>query len=67
MSMAIINLPNEEEICYDLNVQLFNVLPKMIAKRRWAELEEMISNGLDEASAYNYVNTWIKENEDHDN
>ena len=66
MSIAIINLSNEEEIVYDLNVQLFNVLPKMIAKRRWAELEEMISNGLDEASAYNYVNTWIKEEEDHD-
>ncbi|RLA60978.1 MAG: hypothetical protein DRQ78_09080 [Epsilonproteobacteria bacterium] len=61
--MAIINLSNQDEIVYDLNVQIFNCIePKSQAKARWAELEEMISDGLDEATAYSYVYGWIKEN-----
>ena len=60
MSMAIINLSNYDEIVYDLNVQLFNILPSMVAKRKWNELDEMIQGGLTEEAAYNYVNGWIK-------
>ena len=59
--MAIINLPNQEEIIYDLNVTIFNVLPSHIAKIRWNELNEMIQEGLDEESAYNYMNGYCRD------
>ena len=61
---AIINQPNQEEVIYDLNTQLFNVLPKPLARVYWRELDEMIQDGLDEATAYTYVNRWIKEHND---
>ena len=61
---AIINQPNQEEVIYDLNTQLFNVLPKPLARAYWRELDEMIQDGLDEATAYTYVNRWIKEHND---
>ena len=60
MSLAIISLPNSEEIVYDLNVQLFNALPSDIAKKRWNELDEMIQDGLDEETAYNYIHEWLR-------
>ena len=61
--MAIINLNEglQEEITYDLNVQLFNVLPRWLAQRYWAILETYIDGGIQEDAAYTYVNGWIKE------
>ncbi len=64
--IAIINQQNQEEVIYDLNVQLFNVLPKPLARVYWRELDEMIQGGLDEETAYTYVNRWIKEHNDDD-
>ena len=62
MGLAIINLSNQEEIENDLNNQIFNVIiPKCQARARWAEMEELISGGIEEETAYNYVMQWIDE------
>ncbi len=60
--IAIINLPNSKEIIYDLNCQIFNVIePKCLAKIYWDELEEMINGGIDEHTAYTYMNEYLQE------
>ena len=60
--MAIINLPNQEEIIDDLNNQIFNCIePKVLARAYWSTLEEYIYGGISEETAYMYVNKWIKE------
>ena len=63
--MAIINLPNQEEIIDDLNNQIFNCIePKSLARVYWSTLEEYIYGGISEETAYMYVRKWIKEEEE---
>ena len=59
--MAIINLPNQEEIIEDLNNQIFNIFDRSEAEIKWQEMEEMIANGISEASAYRTLYIWIEE------
>ncbi len=59
--MAIINLPNQEEIIEDLNNQIFNIFDRSEAEIKWQEMNDFIANGISEASAYRTLYIWIEE------
>lgn len=59
---AVINLPNREEIEYDLNVTIFNVIePKSQARLVWEEVEYYLLEGASEEFLYQLMKERIKE------
>ena len=61
--MAIINLPNQEEIIYDLNNMVFNIIePKSTARVVWQQCQDLISGGATEAFMYDFVSEQISIN-----
>jgi len=53
MSLAIINLPNEQEVLDDLNNIIFSVIDNnTMAQAAWDEVQELISGGATEEYVY---------------
>ena len=63
--LAVINQQNYEEVEYDLNCMVFNVIePKSQARVVWAEVEDYLYNGASEEFLYRLVGERIKDNKD---
>ncbi len=63
--LAVINQQNYEEVEYDLNCMVFNVIePKSQARVVWAEVEDYLYNGASEEFLYRLVEERIKDNKD---